>query len=753
MPLFKEFDIMYCIIDLFLTSFQNFRRIRPVSELPDDFEKESQTENVLSSLSGEPETKRLKSEPDITTENTCEVAESSEWKWNISDFRKELSNHSKECLDDSMKQSNDFTKRSNSEKLDVSEESWRSGKESLDGSKGSSNNVEHSDDVENSEGTSKNSTESSERFEKRVNGTSENERRSDESLQSLKSEFHLKNPPQVFRNDNHGWKLAVRSLKEPSSYVHSLAPLPPKLNSSTSAREKSGIVLNELPSDNMPVILNVFSLSKDPTKQLISNTKQENSVLFTPPCSPPFIQLGGSTIPVTNQNPRFRNENQPAFPQGRENWYKPVQQTYQNFQEYMSNPVQQVNPQNKPIQQLHHTNFPEYLSKPINQVSSQRYLNKPAQQIVYSNFQEIMLKTAQQVASREYLDSRVKPVYYNYQENLSYPVQQVNSQEFLNKPVQQVYYNPPPEYLPSKPVQLVYNQQEYHNISIAGSNSRECLPSPAQDYVFNISQHNPQQIANGVLPLERQPSNQSEYEKYSSQRYTNCTSNNEHESQLKATLMDSYMVEKGHSMAKGNGVYTRFKIKQHLTEVNKTSHQSRENSSTSFQTPAAQGATNIATTHSNVSPTVANHGVASSASVVYLNTPSRVHPPNEVPVPSNYSNNVSPPKYRTDHGCSVILDGYGKNVVISQGSSRPSNNNSTYSINLSEHTLSSPTTNSEKQSPYSENTTIYIPGRNDENPEKKSPLVFLTPRDVKVIELKQRLEEQEATLKKLRAAH
>lgn len=745
------------MINIFLTSFQNFRRIRPTSQIPDELDKESQTENVLNSLSGEPETKRFKTEPDNTTQNTCEVAESSEWKWNISDFRKELSDHSKERLDDSMKQSNDFTEHSNlpSEKLNICKESSRTGKESLDGSKESSDNVEHSDDVEHSKGNVKNSAESSERYEELVKGTSETERKSNENLQSLKSEFHLKNPPQIFRDDNQGWKLAVRSLKEPSSYVHPLAPPPPKLNSHTSGLKKSGIVLNELPSacDNMPVILNVFSLSKDPAKQLISNTKQENSVLFTPPCSPPFIQLGGSTIPVTNQSTRFRNENQPVFPQGRENWYKPVQQTYQNFQEYLTNPVQQVNSQNKPVQQVYYTNYPEYLSNPVKQVSSQRYLNKPAQQVVYSNFQENMLKPAQQVASREYLDSRVKPVYYNYQENLSYPVQQVNSQEFLNKPVQQVYYNPPPEYLPSKPVQLVYNQQEYRNTSVASSNPRECLPNPAQDYAFNISQHNPQQIANGVLPLEKQPpSNQSEYEKYSSQRYTNCPNNNEHGSELKAILMDSYMVEKGHSMAKGNGVYTRFKLKQHLTEVNKTSHQPREDSSTIFQTPAAQGVT-IPTTYSSVSQTVANHGGASSTSAVFLNTPSSVHLPNEVPIPSNYSNNVSPPKYRTDYGCTAILDGYGKNVVVSQGAGSPSNNINTYSVNLSEHTLNSPTTNSEKQSPYFENSTIYIPGRNDEDTEKKSPLVFLTPRDAKVIELKQRLEEQEATLRKLRAAH
>ena len=706
----------------------------------------------------------MKSEPEIATESTCEVAESSEWKWNISDFRKELSHHSKERLDDSMKQSNDFTERSNlhSEKLKVCEESSKSGKDSLDSSKGSSsNNPEHSDDVEHSKGTIKNSTESS---KERVNDSSENQRRSNEILQSLKSEFHLKNPPTILRNYNQGWKVAVRSLKEPSSSVHPPASKPPELNVNTSEVEKKGIILsprNEIPvSDNMPVILNVFSLSKDSAKQLVSNIVQENSVLFTPPCSPPFIQLG-STVPVANQSTRFRNEiinnppiNEQVFPQVRENWYKPVHQTYHNFQEYLSKPVQQVNSHGKPVQQVYY-NYPDYSSNPYNkQVSSQRYLNASAQQVSNSNFQEITLKPNQQVTSREYLDGRVKPVYHNYQENLCYPAQQVNSHEFLNKPVQQqVYYNPPPEYLSSKLVQPVYNNFEYRYTSVASSNPREYLPNPAQDY----SQNNPQQIANGVLPLERQPSNQSEIEKYPSQRYTNYPGSNEHRSQLKHILKDS-LREKVHSMAKGNGIYTRFKLKQTLTDINRTSYQSNEGSSTFLTTPAAQNASNIATTYSGVSQAVGNSGGVSSVSVAFLNAPSNVHTLSEVTTPPNNGNNVSPPKYTTEYGCSAVLAGYGRNTVVSQGSASPSHNSNTYA----EHTFSSPTTISEKNSENSsiygspttisekhlENSSIY-----GEDQEMKSPGVFLTPRDAKVIELKQRLEEQEATIRKLRAAH
>jgi hypothetical protein len=154
-----------------------------------------------------------------------------------------------------------------------------------------------------------------------------------EDGESLKPENE--NSPQVFQCQNRafqGWKLPVQSLKEPRKEPSSCRKTHPSEHISNTA-EKNNNFQNEA-SENMPVILNVFSLSKDPVKQ--SNTKQENSVLFTPPCSPPYVQLGPfSALPVTSQKPRVRDEfiNQAPIQQRRENWYKPVQ-AYHNFHEY-----------------------------------------------------------------------------------------------------------------------------------------------------------------------------------------------------------------------------------------------------------------------------------------------------------------------------------------------------------------------------------------------------------------------------------
>lgn len=743
--------ILVLFFYLILPSFQNFRRIPPVSETPDELDKESP---VFNSVSDEAEAKRLKSETDITTENICDATDSSEWKWSISDFRKEHSENFKEQLDGSNERSKDSNEHSNN-----LEQLSNGSKEALNSSKESSNNLEYSKECV------KNSMESSEVSKEPVRTCKENGGISKEFWESLKPESHLRNPPQVLRNEAfQDWKLPVRSLKEPSSYVklHS-----PQLNSNTSVLEKNGEVRNESQNDNMPVILNVFSLSKDPAKQFTSNTKQENSVLFTPPCSPPYVQLGPfGAAPVTNQNPRFRNEfmNQAAFQQGRQNWYKPVQQVYQNFQEYSSNPLQQVRSQNKPVQQVYY-NYQEYLSYPVKQGSSQGYLTKPVQQ-VYSNFQEIYPKQVQQVASQDYLNKPVKQVYYNYHENWSYPVQQVNSQEYLNKPVQQVYYNPPPGYL-SKPVQS-FNSQEYLNHSVQQTNPPEYLPNLAQkvnpvnpqDYAYNPVRQNPHQIANGVLPLEKQRSNQNMYEsqfqpnttQFYTQRYVD--SKDQPAPQLKSILSDGQLVERGHSMAKGNGVYARFKLTQSMVESNTESRQSTEGPPQFYQIPAVQDASNIGSIYSGVP--ISNRENVSSTAVMFPNTLSTVQ--NGVNTPPNYSNGVYAGKYRTDYGCSAVLDGYGKNKVLCKNSDSPTNN-TTYNMKQSEDPFATPTMISEKQSVYSENSfcssTIYIPGSTSVSGEqgKDSPREFLSPRDAKVIELKQRLEEQEATLEKLRANH
>ena len=569
----------------------------------------------------------------------------------------------------------------------------------------------------------------------------------------LRKQPQTPNQNQVF----HNRKLPAQGLREPSSFVK---PQDPSSQLHSNAVKKSVEVHNNKnEATNMPVILNVFSLSKG--RQ--SNAKQENSVLFTPPCSPPYVQLGPfSATPVSFQTPRTRSINQTTFHQGQENLFKPVQQVNQNFQ--------QVGSQNKPVKQVYH-NFQGYLSYPVQQVSSSEnlkykvYLNQPVQQ-VRGNFQEIPLKPVQQVGSLEYLNKPVKHVYYSdYQENWAYPVQQTN--EYMNKPVKQVYYNPPSSQQLSKPVQPV-NLQEYQPVA-----SPEYLPNSAQkvgpvkpqDYVYNPIQQNPQQIANGVLPLEKQIGNQSMCERpvqpntvpLLGQEYQNHAGNNEQQamSQFKSTLSDGYLVESGNSMAKGNGMYARFKLMQPLGESNTIPRQPTEILPQFFQIPPIHDGSNIGTVNSGVSPAVNGHLLLPNASLPACSQ-------NEVNTYPNCSTGVYGDKYKTDYGCTAILGGYGKNTVSSNSSNGLTNNNvyNMYSMKQPENSFDTPTMISEKQSVYSEKpfctSMVYIPSSSGVSEElgRTSPRArYLSPRDAKVIELKQRLEEQEATIKKLRANH
>ena len=673
----------------------------------------------------------------------------SEWKWSISDFRKEHLVNSKEQLDDSNALLKDSTEHSSLVK-EPSNESNGDASSSL---------KKFSKSLETSKECSKSSKGSSEIIFKEAAKTSaESEESCREYWESLKPK--LRNPPQVLPDQNQlfqNWKLPVRGSKEQSSHVRPSS----ELNSNTAEKNK------EVQKDatNMPVILNVFSLSK--AKQ--SNTKQENSVLFTPPCSPPFVQLGPfCATPVSFQNPRTRDGyiSQVASHQRQENTYKPVQQVHQNYYDYLAIPPQQVGSQNEREKQVY--NFREYLPYPVHQVSSSKHLkykvysNQPVQQ-VHSNFQEMKPKPVQQVDSQQYLN-RPNQVYQciDYQENWAYPVQHVNPHEYIKKSVQQVYYNPPPEYL-SKPVQPV-NLQEYQPTA-----SPEYLPNPTpkinpvnpQDYVYNTVVHNPQRIANGVLPLEKQIANQSICERpvqpntvpLFNQGY-NYTDDNEQQPvpQLQGVLADSYLVENGNSVAKGNGMYSRFKLKQPLAESNKISYQPTEALPQFFQIPPVHVGSNVGTANSgNSHPNASN---------VLLNTPSSARSQNEVNTTPNYNSGVYTHKYRTDYGCHAILDGYGKNRVLATTTNSPTNNNNVFNIfsmKQSEDSFDTSTMISGKISSNSEKplctSTIDIPpfGGASGEVETKNPLESLSIRDAKVNELKRRLEEQEATLQKLRA--
>ena len=702
------------------------RRIRPVWKTPDGSEKDQSP--ISDSVYHDAEAKRLRVEKDFAIDNAGDGQDVSEWKWSISDFRKEHLGNSKEQLDDSREQLKDSTEHS-SHANELSNES----------NDASSSLKEISNSLDTSKECSKSSKHSSEIIFKEAGKTSEeNEESCKEYWESLKP--NLRNPPEVLLDQNQLFQY--------------------ELNSNTAEKNKEV----EKEAINMPVILNVFSLSK--ARQ--SNTKKENSVLFTPSCSPPFVQLGPfCATPVSFQNPRTCDGfiSQVASHQGQENIYKSVQQVHQNYPEYLSIPPHQVSSQNQREKQVN--NFREYLSYPVEQVSSAKHLkykvysNQPVQQ-VHSNFQEMQPKPVQRVDSQQYLNRPNQVYYTDYQENWAYPVQHVNSHEYISKPVQQVYYNPPPGYL-SRPVQPV-NLQEYQPTT-----SPEYLPNPTQkvnpvnpqDPLYNPLAHNLQQIANGVLPLGKQIANQSTRERHVqpntvplfNQGY-NHTDGNEQQpvAQLQSLLTDSYLVENGNSVAKGNGMYSRFKLKQPLAESYKVAHQPNEILPQFFQIPPVNDGANVGTANSgNSHPKALN---------VLSNTPSSARSHNEVNTTPNYSNGVYTDKYRTDYGCSAILDGYGRNRVLSTTSNSPTNNNNVfnmYSIKQSEDPFPTSTMIPGKKSSYSEKpfctSTIYIPSSGGESgePGTKNPLELLSIRDAKVNELKRRLEEQEATLKKLRA--
>ena len=709
---------MTCFI---LTWFQNFRRIRPVSQIQDDLENEIPVKNVCDTVSDVPPAKRFKSESEITgAENECDLLpDSSEWKWSISDFRKKHSENSKEQLED--------PKKLSKEQLNQSKQLLNDPKEPSVNSKEPSGNSNQSPNIP-------------EECEKHFLESSEN---SKESVKSSKQDFgenlnsgsHLKNLSHVTQYKTQSWKLPVRSFKEQASDTRA------DTNKTIPDTNQEGkTLINEPKTDNMPVILNVYSLSQGPEKQL-PKTNQDN-VFSTPPCSPPFVQLGAfNAIPVSNQNPRYRYQN--TFQNGRDNWHRPVQQYYNNFQEYVTNPVQQVSSQPKQV----YYNYSGNTSYPVKPVGSNGYQNKPLQQ-VYSNYQGIIPKRVQQLSSKEYQN---KQVYY-YQENISYP-QQANPQEYLNKPVQQVYYNPPPDYL-SKPVQPVYNHQEFRHQTVQQTNLnppeyrvnpsvQKVNPIDPQDYVYNAIQHNPEQIANGVLPFDKPSSSTYEIQGNTGQFYTqlhyNYSVNDAQQlsSQPRRISTDNCLVATGNSTPTGNGFYGRFKLKQPMNENNKTSSIQTQ----IFQATTVKNGSENATLYSGVTQNVSNPANELSTAEVISNVPPAVE--NRENLPININNDV---KYKTENP--------ERNITFNKIT--PTNNN-IYYVKEPDGILNNPTNISENQSFYSEKpfctSTIYIPRARNEVEKGDNPQELLSSRDSKVKQLKQRFEEQVATINKLKANH
>ena len=576
-----------------------------------------------------------------------------------------------------------------------------------------------------------NCLESSESSKKSVTSTEETKNVCAKDGKYMKESL-LRNPPQILRNQNEAvqsWKPPAEGLKEPLRCVKLQSPLLEMFSNTNTREKKVSKFGNEDQNNNMPVILNVFSLSKDPAQQFIANTKQVSSVLCTPPCSPPLVQLGTFSVSsVPSQNPRFRNEffNQTAFQQpGRENRYKQVQHSYKNFQEQSNKPTQRV-----------YYNYQENFSKPVQQVSSQEYFIKPVKQVFYTP-QECHSKPVQQGYSPPVHIQQV----YNPQAILPKTVRPVNSQGYLNNTVQQVYT--PQEYFP-KTVPPA-NLQVYSNYSAEQGNPThpESWSNPVQNvnrqkYVYNHVPHNSTQIANGVLPLEKQTSNQNLYEvqtpintaQFPNQRYHNYVNSNEPVSQLKSIPNETYSVVNGNAIPEGNGLYTRFKLKPSTAEVNKASYHANSVSSLILETPITQDM---------IKESVEDQ--ASGTAGGHFDTSSSVYIHNGLKSFSNCTDGISVQKYRTET--------FGRNSILQDVRTT---NTEMYDVNVSGNFLPNPTTVSEKQSIYSDNspgsTAIYIPVSSEAGKGE-----FLTARDAKVIQLKQRLEEQEATLKKLRENH
>lgn len=84
-------------------------------------------------------------------------------------------------------------------------------------------------------------------------------------------------------SDNFNVEKGMRNLKRPFDSLAQSTDVP---NEATAF-----VVQNESENGNMPVILNVFTLSQDPTsytKQKTINRLRENDFPVTPPCSPPL---------------------------------------------------------------------------------------------------------------------------------------------------------------------------------------------------------------------------------------------------------------------------------------------------------------------------------------------------------------------------------------------------------------------------------------------------------------------------------
>ncbi|XP_028398403.1 myb-like protein AA isoform X2 [Dendronephthya gigantea] len=678
------------------------RRIRPAEEAATAFPD----------ASDEPPAKRNKSDPE--KEPSCgDASDVSEWKWNIADFRKEHSENLKEEVSVKKEQISDSKEPSNQleqPSIHSKNGSSNSSREEYDENLGSSNERMNGSKIS-------------------VTSTEETKNVPAKDGEYLKEPL-LRNPPHISRNQN---EVPVESLKEPSSCVKLQSPaLEMSLNTNLRERNVSKFG-NEVQNDNMPVILNVFSLSKNPTQQFIANTKQINSVLCTPPCSPPLAQLEAfNARSVPSQNPRFRNDflNQAAFQQPwRDNRYKQVQHNFQNFQGQSNKPVQQV-----------YYNYQENFSKPVQQVSSQEFFDKPVKQVYYTSQEYHQSKPVQQGYSSPV---HIQQVY----KTVPKTVQSVNSQVYMNNPVQQVYT--PQEYFP-KQVQPV-NLQGYSNYyAQQGNPPYEYWSNPVsnvnrQNYVYNHVPHNSTQIANGVLPLEKQTSNQSLYDvqaptntQFPNQRYQNYVNNSEPAPQLNET----YSVGKGNTVSESNGIYTRFKLKPLTAEGNKASYHANNVSPLILETPIIPD---------KMQETTQNQTTGTAG--VHFDTTSTVYIQNRLKSFSNNNDCTSGKKYRTETGCSAILDGFGRNRILQDV---PATNTKMYDLNVSGNFLANSTTKSENQTIYSNDsrgsTTIYIPVSSNVSGETGKG-EYLTARDAKVIQLKQRLEEQEAMLKKLRENH
>lgn len=767
-----------------MLSFQTFRRVPPAApsvEILDGLDK-----GVPNGVFDEPEVKRIKSEPGLTPDNACSEMRSSDWKWNISDFRKENVGNPTGNSDVSKKHSNDSIGH-----IDALEQIPK------DCDEASKNSKESEKKLGNSNGSSKRLSPATPKDP--VNRLC-NEDNPKECDKTLKPEFYLKKPARAFQNNSEyfqSWKLPVRSLKEALRFTNTRQSSH-EVHSIPRVGKKSGEVKNfrneTQQNENMPVIIDVFSLSEATTKPFSSNPTPENSVLFTPPCSPPFGQFGNARADaVTNQNTSLHNEfmSPTSSQQLQKDWCSPVQHGFENFQAYTSvshskqvqqvdctyqkclpYPVKQINPQDslyKSVKQIDSCLQEDY-QKQAQQLRPQGYPNKTAQQVCCNN-QENLPYPVQQGNSAVYLNKPAQQVSLSNHENVTYPVQQVYCDENLYKPVKQAYYNSTEEYF-AKSKQPVYLQEchssEQSNLSEYLSNRyQNTNPVNMQYVLYNPMQQNPQQIANGVLPLEKQTSNknvnthelQANTAKLPASVSYNYNGTNESQasSQLKSMLCGSYFRVAEISKPKINGLCTQFKKRQTMCDRNETLHQLSE-ALPQFQTREVQNTPFVDTVLCSQSKAVANQENVSSTTEIVLSAPLAAQSACELPTPPQYNYGFFSGKYRSNKGCSTVLGGFGENQILSpEISSTPNNNNDIYAVKRSEDSWGAPALVSEKPpvSTYC-SSTIYIPRTYScvsGGQERKNPGEFVSHRDAKVIKLKQRLEEQEATLKKLRASH